>query len=95
MAKRKLIPLAAVLVAALLLAGGIALAQTGGDYDLSWNSVDSGGSAMSGGAYALSGTAGQADAGQVMTGGDYSLQGGFWNAGVAPVTLHLPMQFRN
>jgi len=62
-----------------------ALGGTGGgagargpDFDLSWHTVDGGGGmASTGGDYELSGTIGQADAGQ-MSGGDYELAGGFW-----------------
>jgi len=55
-----------------------AWAQSGGDYDLSWSTIDGGGVTFSsGGDYVLGGTAGQCDAGE-MQGGDYSLKGGFW-----------------
>ncbi len=55
-----------------------ALAQSGGAYDLTWNSFDGGGATFStGGAYSLGGTIGQVDAG-AMSGGTYSLSGGFW-----------------
>lgn len=53
------------------------LAQSGGDYDLSWRTIDGGGGTSSGGTYTLMGTIGQPDAG-VMAGGDYELLGGFW-----------------
>lgn len=57
---------------------GIAVAQTGGDYDLTWSTIDGGGETFStGGDYELGGTIGQPDAG-AMTGGDYALTGGFW-----------------
>ena len=56
-----------------------ASAQSGGDYDLSWNTIDGGGGTSSGGKYELSGTIGQSDAG-VMAGGNYVLSGGFWPA---------------
>ena len=72
----------AVLAVALLLAGllGIAQAQTGSGYDLTWHTIDGGGtSSASGGAYTLAGTIGQADAG-VLGGGPYTLSGGFWQA---------------
>lgn len=56
-----------------------ALAQSGGTYDLSWNTVDGGGATFStGSTYSLGGTAGQPDAGS-MNGGTYALDGGFWN----------------
>ncbi len=53
-------------------------AQSGGGYDLTWNSIDGGGAMFSiGGAYSLGGTIGQFDAG-TMSGGSYTLKGGFW-----------------
>ena len=49
------------------------------ELDLDWWTVDGGGYMFSaGGAFELSGTIGQPDAGVVMTGGDFSLVGGFW-----------------
>ncbi len=54
------------------------LAQSGGGYDLSWNTVDSGGGTFSAGEdYRLGGTLGQPDAG-AMAGGEFILSGGFW-----------------
>lgn len=59
------------------------LAQSGGDFDLPWSTVDGGGGTFSTGEdFSLGGTAGQADAG-LMTGEDFSLAGGFWIGGVA------------
>jgi hypothetical protein len=57
-------------------------AQTGGGYDLTWNAIAGGGATppgSAGGAYSLSGTIGQADAG-TLSGGNYTLNGGFWVA---------------
>ncbi len=55
-----------------------ASAQSGGGYDLTWNTIDGGGGMFStGGPYSLGGTIGQADAG-AMSGGAYTLNGGFW-----------------
>ena len=69
---------AAVALAAGLLGGEPARAQTGGGYDLTWNSADGGGVTFAtGGPYSLGGTIGQADAG-ASSGGAYSLSGGFW-----------------
>ena len=64
------------------------LAQSGGSYDLSWSTVDGGGSISSGGSYTLSGTIGQPDARnhpQAMSGGTYRLTGGFWVIPECPV----------
>ncbi len=59
------------------------LAQSGGELDLSWNTVDSGGTFSSGGSSTLGGTIGQPDAG-TLTGGAYTLSGGFWAGQAAP-----------
>lgn len=90
--------LAVDVLAAGLLMAGIALAQSGGGYDLSWSTVDGGGATFStGGTYALGGTAGQPDAG-LLSGGTYALQGGFWG-GPAPAAaaykVYLPLVVRN
>ena len=63
----------AALAAAPTLAGG---------FELDWYTIDGGGGTSSGGAFTLSGTIGQPDAGVVMSGGNFTLTGGFW-AGVA------------
>jgi hypothetical protein len=51
--------------------------QSSGSYDLKWNTIAGGGGACAGGAFALSGTVGQPDAG-VVNGTSFSLAGGFW-----------------
>lgn len=73
------------------LLAGVAQGQSGGGYDLSWNTIDGGGATFStGGAYSLGGTIGQPDAGQ-MAGGAYSLAGGFWRGGSsAPTAVEPP-----
>lgn len=72
------------------------LAQSGGPYDLSWNTIDGGGMTFSsGGPYTLGGTIGQADAG-ILTGGSYVLQGGFWvGGGIVRFRVYLPLVLRN
>ena len=70
-------------LAAMLLVTSLALAQSGGGYDLSWATVDGGGYTFSsGGDYQLGGTTGQHDAG-CTSGGDYVLCGGFWPGSAA------------
>lgn len=84
------------LVAFLLLAS-VALAQSGGVYDVSRWTVDGGGYTFStGGVYTLGGTIGQPDAAvAVQMGGQYVLTGGFW-AGVPIVfRIYLPVGLRN
>ena len=92
MMKRTAILLA---LAVLLLLASVALAQSGGGYDLTWNTVDAGGYTFStGGDYSLGGTIGQPDAG-VLTGGDYTLGGGFWGGGAIGHRIYLPLVLRN
>ncbi len=77
---RKIFLTALALLALLVLTQSArpANAQSGGGYDLTWNSIDGGGQMFSaGGAYSLGGTIGQFDAG-TMSGGSYTLNGGFW-----------------
>lgn len=71
---------------ALLLVLPSAGAQTGGDFDLTWNTIDGGGSASTGDGLTLDGTVGQPDAG-LLSGGDFTLEGGFWAAVAAPACL--------
>jgi len=91
---RRWLSLALALMAGLLVVG-VALAQSGGGYDLDWWTADGGGGAASGGGYALNGTIGQPDAG-ALSGGGYSLAGGFWGGGAAASehNLFLPLILR-
>ena len=57
-----------------------ALAQTGGDYEISWSTIDGGGGTSSGGDYVLTATIGQPDAAWSSS-GDYELLGGFLPGG--------------
>ncbi len=67
-----------------------AFAQSGGVYDMSWNKIANGGVPQAvGGAFTLSGTVGQADAG-LLTGGPYRLNGGFWNGVALRQLLDVP-----
>jgi hypothetical protein len=90
-----------LIVIALLLSGTtLVLAQTGGGYDLSWWTVDGGGSTAVDGGYALMSTAGQPDAGAALIGRGYRLVGGFWASGAAAepgadYSVYLPLVMRN
>lgn len=57
-----------------------AVAQSGGGYDLRWNTQDAGAGTMTGAnGYALIGTIGQSETGAAQAGnGGYALRGGFW-----------------
>jgi hypothetical protein len=80
-AKRPLVILfilLAGLIAAFVLGPRI-LAQSSGEYDLSWSTIAGGGEAgVAGSNYVLGGAIGQPGAGTV-SGGHYELQGGFWH----------------
>lgn len=77
-------PTRLALALALLVTAPVARAQSGGVYDLRWNTPAHGGQTFAtGGAYSLGGTVGQADAG-ALAGGAYALQGGFWVGGLVP-----------
>jgi hypothetical protein len=67
------------LILALILVAGVrsAHAQSGGFYDLSWNTLDSAGGTCANGSFNLSGTVGQPDA-ATARGGSFTLAGGFW-----------------
>jgi hypothetical protein len=74
---------------------GLAHAQTGGGYDLTWSTIEGGGYMFStGSGYSLGGTMGQPDAG-VMSGGGYTLAGGFWGGAVAQYKIYLPLVLRS
>ena len=81
---RKTPPIPALAIASLSMvllmfaAAALAGLEAPGGFDLSWNTIDGGGGTSSGGAYEISGTAGQPDAGTTMVGGAFQLSGGFW-----------------
>ncbi len=80
-----------VLLIALAESNTIISAQSGGVYDLTWNTIDGGGTmSASGGTYTLSGTIGQSEAG-TMSGGPYTLNGGFWGMVESLFKLFLPL----
>lgn len=75
-----------------LLLSGEAWAQSGGPYDLSWAKVAGGGGASANGAWELTGTIGQPEAG-TLAAGNWVMEGGFWNGAlvvsVAPPEITL------
>lgn len=90
--RRLIIGIAFALVAVLLLTS---LMLGGHGYHIDWWTIDGGGASevVSGdGAYTLSGTIGQPDAGLLESAdGSYTLSGGFWGGGAAPgYDLYLP-----
>jgi hypothetical protein len=71
--------LTALVAVFLLILSAWVYAQSGGSYDLTWNTLGGGGGSNIGGSYTLNGTIGQPGAG-VLSGGGYNLIGGFWQS---------------
>jgi hypothetical protein len=83
-----------LMVAIPILARGIA----GWPVRIPWHTVAGGGGSSAGGAFSVSGSIGQVDAGPPLVGGDYGLSGGFWTgreAEVQPTTIYLPLVARD
>jgi len=82
-----------VMMVALMSVVGVS-ALTG--YTLDWWSVDGGGEASSAGAYHVSGSIGQPEAGTTSSNGAYSVAGGFWGGEPAIVEyrIYLPLVIR-
>ena len=59
-------------------------------YAIDWFTIDGGGGTSTGGAYSVSSTIGQPDAGR-MTGASYALDGGFWGFIGAIQTVGAPL----
>jgi hypothetical protein len=87
---RRIPPLTLALAIGLLVAG-VALAQTGAGFDLTWWTVDGGGGTVSGGGYTLTGTAGQPEPGPALSGGEYTLLSGFWPGGGEAPSCDVPL----
>ena len=63
--------------AAIAVSGSAVRAQSGGGYDLRWNTPGTGGGAMNGAGYSVTGTVGQHAASTACASG-YTLRSGFW-----------------
>ncbi|HEX3230155.1 MAG TPA: hypothetical protein VHQ95_14360, partial [Pyrinomonadaceae bacterium] len=64
--------------------------SAGAQFALVRNLVSGGGDNSAGGAFQLTGSAGQAAAGTQMTGGQFTLTSGFWNAEAEPTPIPSP-----
>jgi hypothetical protein len=85
---KSIILLCALLLAAAL--GGLALAQSGGSYDVEWQVIGSAGDEFAaGGAYQLGFTLGQDQEPLVSTGGSYQIVQEYWSGGSAPTAVKL------
>jgi hypothetical protein len=63
----------------IVLPSAFTLSATAQSYSIDWYEIAGGGGTSEGGAYSVSGTIGQPDAGPATSGGNYSLVGGFWS----------------
>ncbi len=79
-----------ILIVPLFIIASVAFARSGGGYDLTWNTIDNGGSESSGNGYTLVGTIGQPDAAMLSSGG-FTLTGGFWAASPSQYAVYLPL----
>ena len=82
------------IIAILLMVTGSSLASSGGDYEISFYTIDGGGNTSSGGIYEVTGTIGQPDASGALTavsGGTFSLFGGFWGGGFLDYFTFIPL----
>jgi hypothetical protein len=83
-----------ILMVVALLLGSSATAQMGAGYDLTWYTIDTGGTTeINGGPYALAGTLGQPDA-ATSSGGPYQLASGFWHTAATGRNVYLPLALR-
>lgn len=73
----------------LSLLAGIAACGASDPYSIDWFKSAGGGGTSTGGAYSVSGTIGQPDAG-TMSGGPFTLTGGFWALPVAVQSSNAP-----
>jgi len=99
--KNRLLIVSTLMIAIVLRLTSISvIAQSGGDYELTWTSIDAGGGSMNGGAYSLVSTVGQPEPGATQSGGVYSLNGGVVDAGGSVMTqagdqqIFLPLIWR-
>jgi hypothetical protein len=93
--------LAAAGLILLALGFSLAAAQTGGSYDLTWWTIDTGGSGggmgadkrVTGGSYELLSTVGQPETEvSAISAGDYTLSNGFWSADLKIISgIYLPI----
>ena len=83
------------IIAVFLIVAATAFASSGGDYEISFYTIDGGGGTSSGGGiYEVSGTIGQPDARASLTGGNFSLFGGFWGGGFLDYFTFFPLVVR-
>jgi hypothetical protein len=78
------------LLYSLVLSSALSLAAWGQTYSIDWYKVSGGGGTWTGGAYSVSGTIGQHDAGGPLKADDYCIMGGFWSLISVVQTSELP-----
>jgi hypothetical protein len=96
--KRHIILIPIILVLAALIGVTTASAQLANapsapqsGYELSWHTVDSGGTtSISGGSYLLAGSIGEPESGSASS-GPYTLSGGFWSGAILSYNTYLPV----
>ena len=82
-AASRVLCLSAALALALAAAGTAQAQSSGGAYTMNPQSIDAGGGRATGGVFALEGTLGQHDAGNLQSGGVFEITAGFHNRSAA------------
>ena len=93
MNKRLILILISIALCFFVVSGFTRAESMGGGYELSWYTLDGGGTmpgGRTGGSYSLGGTIGQPDAG-TLSGGGYTLNGGFWGGAALNYSIYLPL----
>ena len=71
-----------------------AFAQSGPPYEITQSVIANGGGTSNGGAFGVTGTAGQSAAGTNSTGGQFGVRGGFWQSFFAPTAAMVAVSGR-
>lgn len=80
-----------LVLAAFVLLNLLGISARAQPYNIDAHTIAGGGGTSTGGAYSVSGTIGQPDAGGPLTNGQYSITGGFWALPVAVQTTNAPL----
>lgn len=90
MRRKTIAPLFCALLLLAVALGGLALAQSGGSYDVEWQVLGAAGDEFaSGGSYQLGFTLGQDQEPLVSSKGSYQIIQGYWSGGIGPTAVKL------
>jgi len=78
-AKNKLLLKGILITCVLIIFLTTAVSAADEGLSIDWYTIDGGGTTSASGNYTLSGTIGQADAGELVSGDTYTISGGYWS----------------